>query len=100
MVMVNPPDAGHRSADRAQLHALLLRSSATIADLLAQVCSSDEKGLVIGDRLREGMVRGEARSVGWQNVVTSESAALLRWEDEGGSPDVDEWVVKPASGDA
>lgn len=77
-------DTEQKSADHTLLRALLDRSTYTTADLSAQPGPDYERELVIIARLRKGMIKGDTRSEAWENAF-SEAAALLRWEDEGGS---------------
>jgi hypothetical protein len=52
-----------------------------------------EKGAVMDDRLRTGVALCDPQSGIWKQVDLGEAEALLRWEDEGGSP----WRGDPAA---
>jgi hypothetical protein len=79
------PTVERKLADQALLRALLHRSNYSSADLQARSGRDFAREVVIIDRLRNGMVMGDTEPAVWEKVVFSEAAALLRWEDEGGS---------------
>jgi hypothetical protein len=85
MLKKNPAEGERRLADQALLRALLHRSNYSSADLQARSGRDYAREVVIIDRLRNGMVMGDLESAVWDKIVFSEAAALLRWEDEGGS---------------
>ncbi|MGR6467688.1 hypothetical protein [Rhizobium sp. PAMB 3182] len=45
-----------------------------------------EEGAVKADRLLTGVALCDPQSAIWKQVDLGEAEALLRWEDEGGSP--------------
>lgn len=82
----NPPEGEQKLADQTLLRALLYRSNYSSADLRAQSGRNYAREVVVINRLRNGMVMADMQPALWENVPFSEAAALLRWEDEGGSP--------------
>ncbi|MDH4414939.1 MAG: hypothetical protein QE484_16645 [Rhizobium sp.] len=85
MLIPNRPEAERKASDHALLRILLRRSAYTSADLLAQAGPDYERELVIIKRLRKGMIMGAPQLADWENAIASETSALLRWENEGGS---------------
>jgi hypothetical protein len=86
MLIPRPTQAERMAADQTLLRILLRRSAYTSAELLAEAGPDFERESVIINRLRKGMIMGDTQSADWENVIASETTALLRWEDEGGSP--------------
>lgn len=86
MLIRSQPENERRLADQALLRALLHRSNYSSTDLHAQPGSNYETEVLIINRLRNGMLMADMQTAIWEDAVFSDAAALLRWEDEGGSP--------------
>lgn len=86
MLTKNTPEGERKLADQALLRALLHRSNYASEDLPSRSDRDHAREVVVIERLRKGMVMSDMQPAVWEKVAFSHAAALLRWEDEGGSP--------------
>lgn len=101
-VMVTAARSGgdREIVDQALLRSLLSRSDYVSSELEAEAGPNHSREVTMIARLREGMITRGGPSASQRDVVSSEISALLRWEDDGGSPDGDDPVGTPAGGNA
>lgn len=85
MFTKSQPDHERKLADQKLLLAMLHRSDHSGADLHARSGRRYAREVIVIDRLRNGMVIIDMLPALWETLAFNEAAALLRWEDDGGS---------------